>query len=306
MGLTVIDSPTPSTDSQMNTTMPLRRLFTAAAIASLGLPLQARAGEASALSEASFPWLQPYKHHHFSQKGTPVVHTFNIEPAFTGRDLFLSQRYHSLDGAIEHETELELEWGITRHLGVIVELPYIVEDERQGSNVEGFGDLVIVPRVLLHESDRLLLTAQAEIGLPTGSNDFGGNTSVTPGLAAWYDLGDWWTLQGLIGWENSLDEDEGALEFGFGLIKSMDLHAQSGECDHSHHRTHAGLLNFHLEFTGEMGLTDGEDGRTEVNGLIGVSHGLDCGLDIRVGYEFPVTRPNELDYGFVVGANWHF
>ena len=222
------------------------------------------------------------------------------------RVLFLTQRYHSLDGAIEHETELELEWGITRRLGIIFELPYIVENERQGPTEQGFGDLVVVPRVLLHESERLLLTAQVEVGLPTGDNDFGGDTSVAPGIAAWYDLGNWWTLQGIVGWENNLDADEGAIEFGFGLIKSIDLHTPANSCEHGHHRTHAGLLNFHLEVTGEMGLTDDEDGRTEVNGLIGISHGLDNGLDIRIGYEFPLTRPNELDYGWVIGANWHF
>lgn len=269
--------------------------------------MQVQAGEPAAEATSSdSSWLEPYKHHHFNDLGTPVVHSFNIEPAFTGRDIFGTYRYVSGSDAIEHETELELEWGLTRRLGIIFELPYIVENERQGPTKRGFGDLVVVPRALLYESDRLLLTAQAEIGLPTGSKDFGGDTSIAPGLAAWYDLGNWWTLQGLVAWENKLDADEGAIEFGLGIIKSIDLHGHGGSCDHGHHRTHAGLLNFHLEFTGEMGLTDGEDGRTEVQGLIGVSHSLSCGLDIRLGYEFPVTRPTELDYGWVIGANWHF
>jgi len=275
------------------------------------LSLPALAGEPTQPSPAhgGWNWSEPYRHHHFSERGTPVVHTFNLEPAFTGRDLFLTQRYHRLDGATEHETELELEWGLTRRLGIILELPYIVEDERPGPSKGGFGDLVIVPRALLHESDRLLLTFQTEVGLPTGDKDFGGDTTIAPGLAAWLDLGNWWTLQGIVGWENNLDADEQAIEFGLGLIKSFDLKNRPTGCnhgDHSHHHTHSGLLNLHLELTGEMGLTGDEDGNTAATGLIGVSYGLESGLELRGGYEFPVTGPTGLDYGFVVGANWHF
>ena len=269
--------------------------------------MQAQAGEGAVRNSApEFSLLEAYKHHHFSERGTPVVHAFNIEPAFTGRDLFATYRYISANDHIEHETELEMEWGITRRLGIIFELPYIIEDERRGPSNQGFGDLIMVPRVLLHESDRLLLTAQAEIALPTGDSDFGGDNVVVPGLAAWYDLGNWWTLQGLVGWENNFSEDESALEWGLGIIKSFDLRGHGGECDHSHHRTHAGLLNFHLEFTGETELSDGGDGATHIEGLIGISHGLDCGIDIRVGYQVPITRPTELDYSWVIGANWHF
>jgi len=281
--------------------MTSKTALSALVLAMLPLPAMAQSGSSN--------WGEAYQHHHFSQRGTPVVHTFNLEPAFTGRDLFVTQRYLSGNDAVEHETEIELEWGITRQLGIIFELPYIIEDERQGPTERGFGDLVVVPRVLLHESERLLVTAQTEIGLPTGDDAFGGDTIIAPGIAAWLDLGNWWTLQGIVAWENNLDADESALEFGLGLIKSFDIGGHATGCDagdHDHHRTHAGLLNLHLEFTGEMGLTDDEDGRTEVQGLIGLSHGLDNGLEIRVGYEFPVTRPTELDYGFVVGANWHF
>jgi len=286
---------------------PLFSSVGATAVAISGLTVGAFAGEPVDSSVST--WLEPYRHHHFTERGTPVVHTFNLEPAFTGRDLFLTQRYHSGSDAIEHESELELEWGITRKLGIIFELPYIVEDERSGPTERGFGDLVMVPRVMIHESERLMVTLQTEIGLPTGSNDFGGDTTLAPGIAAWADLGNWWTLQTVLGWENNLDADEGALEFGFGLIKSIDLRGHSVSCAHGeggHHRTHAGLLTFHLEVTGEVGLTDGESGRTDMNGLIGVSHGLDNGLDIRIGYEFPLTRPSDLDYGWVIGANWHF
>ena len=77
----------------MNSHTPLRKLIAVVGIATLGLPLQAQAGVTVAPESSSGSgWLEPYRHHHFSERGTPVVHTFNIEPAFTGRDVFFTQR----------------------------------------------------------------------------------------------------------------------------------------------------------------------------------------------------------------------
>lgn len=54
-------------------------------------------------------FLDPFEHIHLSQRGTPYVHSFGIEPAFTGRDLFLDHTYREGNGVVEHESELELE-----------------------------------------------------------------------------------------------------------------------------------------------------------------------------------------------------
>ena len=35
-------------------------------------------------------WTSPWDHSHFSTQETPFVHSFNLEPAFLGRELFLS------------------------------------------------------------------------------------------------------------------------------------------------------------------------------------------------------------------------
>ena len=114
-----------------------------------------------ALSETN-PFLVPYEHTHFSALGTPLTHSFGIEPALTGRDLFLDYSYAEGDGFSEHEAELEMEWAFTRRLGIIVEVPYIWESEDGSKSVSGFGDLAIVPRALLIDSDCFLLTAQIE------------------------------------------------------------------------------------------------------------------------------------------------
>ncbi len=144
---------------------------------------------------ASGGFLEPYQHIHFSREGTPMVHSFGVEPAFLGRDLFLDYRYRSGDGLVENELELELEWAFTRRLGVIVEVPYLFEKEDGGASVDGFGDLAIVPRAILLERDRFILSSQIEVETPTGTNGLGGETAIAPGLLAWLDLGDWWTLE---------------------------------------------------------------------------------------------------------------
>lgn len=81
----------------------------------------------STLAAAS-DFLEPFEHLHFSERGTPIIHSFGIEAAFTGRDLFLDHIYIKGDGFTEHESELELEWAFTKRLGVILEVPYIWED----------------------------------------------------------------------------------------------------------------------------------------------------------------------------------
>ncbi len=255
-------------------------------------------------------YFAPFEHLHFSEHGTPIVHSFGIEPAFTGRDLFLDHSYRKGDDFNEHETELELEWAFTRRLGVIVEVPYIWEDEEGVGSDSGFGDLAIVPRAILIESPRFLLTAQVETVLPTGSSTFGGETAIAPGIALWNDLGNWFTLNSNIAVEHGFDEDSTELLFGFGLVKSFgeapkdDTHSHH---DHDHHHpSAAGLFHVHLEVTGSTPLNGEDKGDFYLEGLFGVSYGILPEMDIRLGYQFPISSPDEFDYGLTGGLIYHF
>lgn len=255
---------------------------------------------------ASF--LEPFEHVHFSPIGTPIIHSFGVEPAFTGRDLFLDYSSREGNGITEHETEFELEWAFTKRLGVILEVPYIYEDEETVGSAKGFGDLAIVPRALLIDSERFMLTAQIETGLPTGSSTFGGETSIAPGIAIWNDLGNWFTLNSNIAVAHGFDSDETELEFGFGLVKSFgeksdDHHDHHGE---HHHQTAAGLINLHLEFTGSTPINGDDSGDFETEGLVGISYGLFPEMDIRAGYIFPISTPKDFDHGFTTGLIFHF
>ncbi len=255
-------------------------------------------------------FLAPFEHIHFSPAGTPIIHSFGVEPAFTGRDLFLDHSYRKGNGVSEHETELELEWAFTKRLGMILEIPYIWEDEEGVGSASGFGDLAIVPRALLISSDRFLLTAQAEIGLPTGSSAFGGETSIAPGIAMWHDLGNWFTLNTNIAIGHGFDSDETELEFGFGLVKSFGekteaYHDQRGHDGHHHHSS-AGLIHLHLEVTGSTPLNGADKGDINLEGLFGVSYGLTPSMDIRFAYLFPVTNPRDFNKGYTGGLIVHF
>ncbi|MGJ8645213.1 MAG: hypothetical protein ACSHX9_17560 [Luteolibacter sp.] len=264
----------------------------------------------SAFGVETSAFFDDFVHLHFTESGTPIIHSFGVEPAFTGRDLFLDHSYRSGDGVTEHESELELEWAFTKRLGIIVEVPYIVEDEEGVGTASGLGDLAIVPRALLIDSGNFVLTAQIETILPTGSNAFGGETAIAPGISMWNDLGNWFTLNSQFGIEHVFDEDSTEFFFGLGLVKTFgekpDLHIGH---DHDHdHGSHscAGLFNVHLEITGATPINGDDKGDFEVEGLVGFSYGLTPQADIRLGYLFPISSPTEFDHGMTGGIIWHF
>ncbi len=260
----------------------------------------------SATLAAASDFLEPFEHLHLSKSGTPYVHSFGIEPAFTGRDLFIDHTYIKGDGVTEHESELELEWAFTERLGMIVEVHYVWEDEEGVGTGSGFGDLAIVPRALLIESERFLFTAQMEVVLPTGSSRFGGETAIAPGIAMWTDLGKGWTLNSGVAIEHGFDADVTELLFGVGLVKSIGEKA----ADHADHAGHdhatAGLFHLHLEATGFTPLNGPDEGDVNLEGLIGVSYGVTSALDIRAGYLFPLTSLRDFDKGFTGGLIFHF
>lgn len=253
-------------------------------------------------------FFEPFRHYHFSPKGTPYVHSFGIEPALTGRDLLVDYTYVSGDGFREHEAELELEWAFTRQLGIILELPYISEDPKGGAVEDGFGGLGLVPRAVIFENDKHVVTIQSEIELPTGSEAFGSETAIAPGIATWHDLGNWFTLGTQVAVEHGFDSDETELGFGFALTKSFGesvSHCSDSHCNDSHN--HGGrLFNIHAEITGGTPTTGDDRGDVSVDGLIGISYGITESMDARLGYMVPLSAPNDYDYAVTGGLIFHF
>ena len=113
----------------------------------------------------------PATHTHFTRRGTPLVHLFLIEPATLHRDFFLDYRVGNNVGGSgdEQELEAELEWTLTKRLGIIIEAPYLGLNPDDGPGTSGFGDLAIAGRALLVDGDTFFLSANLELETATGN-----------------------------------------------------------------------------------------------------------------------------------------
>ncbi len=261
-------------------------------------------------SDLTTGWFDKPVHSHFSPLGTPLVHPFRIEPAFTNRDLLVDYNSYHRSGENEHEIETELEWTLTRRLALIFEVPYAFVDPKDGSSVSGIGDIGIGSRILLTEHEKALLAFNLEIETPTGDSDKGlgrGETVIAPSLSAWVDLDNWWSWHLQVGTEHEVSSSENELFFRAALIHSLipdDYH----DSDHEGH-IHGlppGLLSFILEIDGTVDIAAEDSGHMETEGIFGVLYSISEHTDLRFGYVFPFSKSQELNRGFTYGLIWHF
>jgi hypothetical protein len=142
-------------------------------------------------------WLDPPVHRHFSKGGTPLIHSFRTEPAFTRRDFLFDYSFRNDKEGNVHEIEAEVEWPLSRRIGLIFEMPYVFIDTDDDGSVDGFGNFAVSPRLLLAEYRRFLLAFGLEIETTTGETDGGiaeDEVSLSPSFSTWVDLGNWWTV----------------------------------------------------------------------------------------------------------------
>ena len=251
-------------------------------------------------------WLDPTVHSHLSPRGTPYIHPFRIEPAFTRRDLLLDYSYHNTADEDEQEVEAELEWAFTRRLGLVLEVPYVClsGDEDSGS---GFANLAVSPRVLLAEYERFLLAFSFEVEAPTGETKHDiaeDETAIAPSFSTWMDLGDWWVVNSQFGVEHGTESNDSELFLRTSL--GHTLATQNGSDAHHAHGLPPGFLSVILEADLAVGLSGEEDGDWTAEGLLGVYYGLRENLDVRAAYVFPLSASQELDGGLTAGLIQHF
>ena len=257
-------------------------------------------------------WLDPWPHSHFSRRGTPFVHLFNLEPAFLDRDLFFD--YQQTRGAEEDESELEveLEWALTRRLGIVVEGPLVQINPEEGDTEAGLGDVAIAPRALLVDTDRFLLSANLELSFPTG--DAGGGlggaeAGLAPSISAWLDLGQWFTLHTQFGTEHGLESGDSELFYSAALTYSFltpPLLGGHGDAHAGHAHFPPGLTNLIVEVSGRTGMSGEDDGSSTAKILFGASYNLDKTWEIRGGYILPVGGKRDIDDGLVLSLIYHF
>lgn len=256
-------------------------------------------------------WLDAWPHTHFSRRGTPFVHLFSLEPAFLDRDLFFDYRHIRAPDVQEAELEIELEWAFTRRIGLVMEGPLVQVNPDDGATELGLGDVAVAPRFLLVDTERLLVSGNLEVSLPTGrsSRSLGaGEAALAPSLSAWTDLGNWITLSTQIGTEHGLESGDCKLFYNAALAYSF-VGPRLFRPGHSHAAySHfpPGLTSLIGEFTGRT-ILNGEDERASTAELLlGVSYNLTEYWEVRSGYQLPLGDPNEIDYGLIFSVIYHF
>lgn len=251
-------------------------------------------------------WLDPWPHSHFSANGTAFVHGFGVEPAYLDRDLFFDFALIGAEGEREIETEIELEWALTRRLGFVLEVPYIRRNPDSGFTESGFGDVALAPRALIYEGEQMLLSMNLEVGLPTGDEHkgFGGDeVGLAPSVSTWLDLGRRLTLQTQAGFETGAESGESGIFYSAALIHTILTPDASGP-DGIHFPS--GMVNLISEFTGRTGVHGDEDGETTGELLFGASYLLTSNWEIRGAYQIPIVGETEVNDSFIIGVIYHF
>jgi len=256
-------------------------------------------------------WHDRPVHSHFSPLGTPMIHSFRAEPAFTRRDFLLDYSTRSETGLRQQEICAEIEWPVSRRLGLIFEVPYVFIDSDE-ETTEGFGNLAVSPRVLLAQYERFLMAFNLEVETTTGTTKGGiaeDEVALAPSFSTWIDLGGWWALNTQSGLEYPTESSDAEFFLRSALIHTFgyeDFHAGR----HTHHE-HAdelspGHFSVILEADLALGLSGDEDGDWLAEGIVGVLFGLWDDTDVRVGYQFPLSRSQDLNNGVTGGLIWHF
>lgn len=257
-------------------------------------------------------WSEPYLHSHFSPLGTPLVHSFRTEPAFTQRDFFVDYGFRNEANADEQEVEAELEWAISRRFGLILEVPYISVDDEDDGSAYGFGNLAISPRLLLAEYDRFLLAFNLEIETTTGDTNGGishDEPALAPSFSTWIDLGNWWTVNAQSGVEFPLETGDSELFIRTALLHTFapaEVHDHDRALDSHPHEHLPDLFTIIFEADFSLGLSGAEDGNWTAEGVIGLDAGIRKDTNMRVGYQFPLSTHQELNSGIIFGLIYHF
>ncbi|MHC4061989.1 MAG: hypothetical protein ACYSR4_10010, partial [Planctomycetota bacterium] len=242
--------------------------------------------------------------------GTPLIHPFRIEPAFANPDLLVDYSFLRKSDEDEHEIQTEVELPLTRRLALIIEVPYVFVDPKEGSSVDGIGDIGFGSRILLGEYERLLLAFNLEIETPTGDSDKGlgrGETAIAPSFSMWLDLDDRRTGHVQIGSEHEVSSSENELFFRAALVQCLTSGDDRGaEHDDHIHGLPPGLLALILEIDGTVDIAAEDSGHVETEGILGFHYSISGHADVRSGYVFPFSKSQQLNGGFTCGLIWHF
>jgi hypothetical protein len=257
-------------------------------------------------------WLESWQHTDFSRNGTPYVHAFGFEPAFLCREFITNVEFANGADGKEYAVEGEIDYALTRRIGLVVEGGYSWLDPNDDSSENGFGDVAIAPRFMMLEYDEFLLTLNTEFVIPTGDDERGlgaGETLFAPSISTWLDLGNNFSLQNNVGIEHGFTSNTDALFWGGALIYSMYTHGSPRITNGSGGvRGHfpKGMLSLIAEIGGELSLDGDDKGAGAAEWLFGVSYAISSKVQIRGALSFPAWNPRNFDNGATIGFLYHF
>ena len=259
----------------------------------------------------------PVHHTHFSPLGTPYVHPFTIEPPQIHQDAFFIYKFtkNTIEGEDEFESEAHLDWALTERLGFVFAAPLVGLHGADGTHNVGFGDIEIAPRVMWIEREKFILASNFFITVPTGDETRGlgaGETVLSPYITTWHDLGNWNTM--LINMGPDIGARSGDVSMTYSALLTHSILGPELLEDKTHHEEHhnaegegprhfaPGMTTFYLEMVGETQL--GDDRRTFIEILPGISYVLTAHGELRFGILVPVSKTQRFDRQYYASFTW--
>lgn len=260
-------------------------------------------------------WFEKWPDSHFSRRGVPFTHLFNLEPATLDRDFFLDTKFVRGESGNEVEIGTELEWALTRRIGFVLEAPLTFLDPDVGVRETGVGDVSIAPRLLMVDTRRFLLAFNFKVDFPTGSQRRGlgaGEVAISPTISTWFDLGHWFAFSTQFGTRFGVESGDKELLYNAAITWAFLGHALVKKKPKPHegepHELHfpPGQVNLVSEYTGTTSIDGASDGQSLGLVTVGAGYLITSGLEVRGGVQFPVTERREFDRGYIFSLVRHF
>jgi hypothetical protein len=152
----------------------------------------------------------------------------------------------------------------------------------------GFGDISFTPRVLLHETKDLSLTAELVVLTPSGTEPLAGKAALTPAVGFWTDFAGGWVIRGGLGDLIATQGPESNT-----LISQLAV----GQTLTAHDVPLVGDFTYYLSAVVNIPLSNGN--QTSMTLTPGMRTHLGNNWFLQAGLPIPVTKERVADIGMI-------
>jgi hypothetical protein len=192
---------------------------------------------------------------------------------------------------------------LSRRLEIVTNIPFVVRNNASGGlptlgpnprpvtiteSHTGFGDISITPRVLVHETKDLSITAELAVLTPTGNGPLAGQTALTPAVAFWNNIFGRCVIRGGIGLFIPMQGGGGDT-----LISQLAV----GQTLTDHDVPWFGDFTYYIAAVGETPLSNSE--QTSLSLTPGIRTHLGNDWYLQAGIPTPVTKQRVADFGLI-------